>query len=63
MAVALRIFRRYSPPDTLLAELMLAKASRIREKDCIVLVDDLNAKVRWIPVSLIHCARGDEVIY
>ncbi len=40
MAVALRILRRYSPPDTLLAELMLAKANRIREKDSIVLLDD-----------------------
>jgi hypothetical protein len=62
MAVALRIFRRYSPPDTLRAELTLAKASRIREKDCIVLIDDLSAKVKWISISLIHCARGDEVM-
>jgi hypothetical protein len=62
MAVALRIFRRYSPAGTLLAELILAKASKRREKDCIVLVDELSAEVRWIPISLIHCARSDEVI-
>ncbi len=62
MAVALRIFRRYSPLDTLLAELILAKASKIREKDCIVLIDELNAEIRWIPIPLIHCARGDEMM-
>jgi hypothetical protein len=62
MAVELRIFRRFSPPNTLLAEVILAKASKIREKDCIVLVDGLNAEIRWVPIPLIHCARGDEMM-